>query len=85
MYKLNFTQQGEKALRSLDRETGQRVLNKLKWLLENISAICPSPLSGSLSGFYKLKIGDHRVIYELNQDEKIITVHKIGHRRDIYK
>ena len=85
MYKVNFSPQGKKSLQLLDREIGQRILDKLKWLAENINVINPLPLHGSLSGFYKLTVGDYRVIYELNRNEKIITIHKIGHRRDIYK
>lgn len=85
MYKINFSPQGEKSLQLLDRETGQRLLDKLKWLAENINVINPLPLHGSLSGFYKLTVGDYRVIYELNHSKKVITVHKIGHRCDIYK
>ncbi|MBI2470217.1 MAG: type II toxin-antitoxin system RelE/ParE family toxin [Planctomycetes bacterium] len=85
MYKINFSPQGEKSLQLLDRETGQRVLDKLKWLAENITVINPLPLHGRLSGFYKLKVGDYRAVYELNHNEKGITVHKIGHRCAIYK
>ena len=54
-------------------------------LSENIELISPLPLSGNLSGLYKLKVGDYRAIYELDHNKMIITVHKIGHRRDIYK
>lgn len=85
MYKINFSPQGEKSLQLLDKKTGQRILEKLKWLTENIDVINPLPLHGSLSGFYKLTVGDYRVIYALNHDKKVITVHKTGHRRDIYK
>lgn len=85
MHKVNFSPQGKKSLQLLDREPGQRILDKLKWLAENIGVINPLPLHGSLSGFYKLTVGDYRVIYELNHDKKVITVHKTGHRRDIYK
>jgi mRNA interferase RelE/StbE len=85
MYKVNFSQQGKKLLQLLDREIGQRILDKLKWLTENINVINPLPLHGSFLGFYKLTVGDYRVIYELNHSKKVINVHKIGHRRDIYK
>lgn len=85
MYKINFSPQGKKSLQLLDGKTEQRILNKLKWLVENINVINLLPLHGSLLGFYKLTVGDYRVIYELNINKKVITVHKTGHRRDIYK
>ena len=43
----------------LDRHTAKRITDKLMWLSENIKLINPLPLSGNLSGLYKLKIGDY--------------------------
>lgn len=85
MYALVFSDAGEASLASLDKAVGQRVLNKLKWLVENIDAITPIPFKGALSGLCELKVGDWRVLYAVNRDDRIITVHKVGHRRDIYK
>jgi len=50
--------------------------------MENLS---PTPLKGNLSGLYKLKTGDWRVIYEVNHEGQVVTVHKVGHRSDVYK
>ena len=52
---------------------------------ENVKSINTIPLTGNFSGLYKLKVGAYRVVYEIDYERKIITVHKIGHRRDIYK
>ena len=48
---------------------------------ENVS---PQALSANLSGLFKLRVGDYRVIYSLAPEAKRITIHKVGHRRDIY-
>jgi mRNA interferase RelE/StbE len=40
------------------------------------------PLAGSLKGHYRLRVGDYRVIYRVNDD--VVTVVAIGHMRDIY-
>lgn len=85
MYKLDFSLKGRATLASLDKEIAQRVLVKLRWLVQNIDNISPLPLTGKLAGLYKLKIGDWRVIYEIKHDEKVVTVHKVGHRREVYK
>ena len=85
MYKLDFSSEGESSLESLDKKTGQRVLDKLKWLIQNIDNISPLPLHGKYSGLFKLRVGDWRIVYEVKHNEKIITVHKIGHRKEIYK
>jgi mRNA interferase RelE/StbE len=34
---------------------------------------------------YRIRVGDYRVIYEINDDKIIVTVVSVGHRKDIYK
>ena len=85
MYTINFTPQGLKSLESLDREIGQRILNKLKWFINHIDEVHGIPLTDDFAGLYKIRVGDWRIIYNINHNERSITVHKIGHRRDIYK
>jgi len=85
MYKLVFSLEGKNSIASLDKDIAQRVLDKLKWLLQDIDNITPIPLRGSLSGLYKLRTGDWRIIYDINHKEKLITIHKVGHRKEIYK
>jgi mRNA interferase RelE/StbE len=34
---------------------------------------------------YRIRVGDYRIIYEINDDRIIVTVVSIGHRKDIYK
>ena len=85
MYKLVFSDEGKTSLASLDKKIAQRVLNKLKWLVQNIESITPLPLEGNLSRLFKLRVGDWRVMYEINHNDEVITVHKVGHRREIYR
>jgi mRNA interferase RelE/StbE len=54
-------------------------------LAENLDDLKPEGLTGELAGFYKLRVGDYRVIYEILRVEQIIVVHLIGHRREIYR
>lgn len=43
------------------------------------------PLRRNLKGLMKLRVGDYRIIYSI--EEKVVTVHviKIGHRKDVYE
>jgi len=61
------------------------LLKKLNWLVENFDNVTPIKLTANLSDFFKLRVGDYRIIYTFNNHLKIITVHKIGHRREIYQ
>lgn len=84
MYSLDFSAQGKAHLVALDKPTAQRVLDKLKWLVGNIDDINHLALKGNLAGLYKLRIGDWRVLYEIDAGQKVLTVHRIGHRKTVY-
>lgn len=34
---------------------------------------------------YRIRVGDYRIVYEVNDKEKTITIFSVGHRRDIYR
>lgn len=85
MYRLRLLDTARKDLESLDPDIGRRISKKLQWLAENLGQLQPQPLKGDLSGLYKFRIGDYRVIYELLPEEELILIHTLGHRRDIYK
>ncbi len=85
MYRVIILPKALADLSSLDKAVAQRISDKLTWLSEIIKRTTPIPLKGEFSGFYKLKAGDWRVIYEVDHSEKTVTVHKVGHRREIYK
>jgi len=72
-------------LSKLDKTVSRRIIEKLSWLSENIESITLLSLTGKYTDLFKLRIGDWRVIYDINHDQKVITVHKVGHRREIYK
>lgn len=86
MHHVEFTQQGETDLIRLDRLIAQRIFKKIRWLAENFDGISPEPLTGDWQGFYKLRVGDYRVIYMIQSGEQnVITVHFVRHRREVYK
>ena len=70
----------------LPKKVAQRILKKLKWLASNFDSIIPEPLKGQFEGMYKLRIGDYRVMYTFdNEEKKLIIVHLVKHRREVYK
>ncbi|QIR40923.1 type II toxin-antitoxin system RelE/ParE family toxin [Tolypothrix sp. PCC 7910] len=71
-------------LEKLTKAVCERIVNKINWLTENFDQITPQPLTADLSGFYKLRIGDYRVIYEFDSEKKTIFIDRVGHRREIY-
>ena len=85
VYKITFRPETEKDFKKLDKQIALRIIHKIKWLSQNFQLITPMQLQKELHGKYKLRVGDYRVIYSINENEKRITIHMVGHRRDIYK
>ena len=83
-YSIDFTSEAIADLAKIDRTNQIRIARKIKWLGENFEQITPLSLSGNLSSFFKLRVGDYRVIYAIAQSQKSLTIHQIGHRREIY-
>ena len=83
-YKIELRPEAIHDLESLDPSVVDRILKKLNWLKENFEIITPVPLKGELKGLFKLRVGDYRILYTHNRKQKLISVHLIGHRRDIY-
>ena len=84
-YEVEFLSQAEGDLERLERSTIQRVLNKLRSLAEDFDSIRPERLTGSLAGLFKLRVGDYRVIYQVDRRNRRLTVHMVGHRKEIYR
>jgi mRNA interferase RelE/StbE len=72
-------------LQHLDKPVAQRIIHKLRWLAENFESVVPETLAGPFLGLFKLRVGDYRVIYETDRENRLITVHLIGHRKEIYQ
>jgi mRNA interferase RelE/StbE len=83
-YSVEFTAGAINNLSALTSIVQQRILNKIRWLSENFENISPQALSADLSGLFKLRVGDYRVIYSFDLELQQIMIHKIGHRREIY-
>jgi len=84
-YRLQLLPKALDDLSRLDKAVAQRVLRRLKWLSENIDTVGVETLSGELEGMFKLKVGSYRVLYTVTRSQRVITVHEMGHRKDIYR
>lgn len=83
-YRVDYQEQAAIDLEKLSPSWQKRIIKKVSWLAENFDSVRPLQLSANLAGFYKLRVGDYRVIYECDRVIRVITIERIGHRRDIY-
>lgn len=84
MYQVLITRSAEKQLKKMTLQVQRKVAAVIMSL-----AIEPRPygskkLTGTVSS-YRVRVGDYRIIYDIYEHEIVVSVLKIGHRRDIYR
>jgi mRNA interferase RelE/StbE len=84
MYRVEYLPRAVEDLEQLDRTVSHHIFRRLRWLADHFNSISPEPLKGDFGGLFKFRVGDYRIIYEVDRTLKVITVHLVGHRRDIY-
>jgi len=85
MYNLVFTKEAQKTLLRLPKNTSTLIRQKLEQLSkEPVESNLDIKKLQNRSG-YRLRIGDWRIIYELNVDESIIVILKIATRGEVYR
>ena len=86
-YTVKFSNKSLKQFNKLDRQNYTIITN---WITKNL-VDCENPrlygraLVGELSGKWRYRIGDYRIIAEIIDDEIIIYVLEVGHRKNIYE
>jgi len=81
MYEVILTQKAENQLKKLEKNIQERIIA----VLERVR-IRPEIYFQRLVGekLYKLRVGDYRVIADINNTKLIIFIIKVGHRKNIY-
>lgn len=73
-----------KALKKLPKSAQKRIVDRLTEFETSLPAIEETKMKGN-NPFHRIRVGDYRIIYEIQNDVLVILVIKIGHRKDIYR
>lgn len=85
-YQVILTEQAQKQLKKMDRYTATLIIG---WLRKNVEG-CENPrafgkaLTANRSGQWRYRIGDYRVLAEIQDEKIIVLVLGIGHRKEVY-
>ena len=83
-YRIEVKRSAAKALKKIPKPDQKRISERIDNLAENL----PNPDTTKMKGnnpFHKVRVGDYRIIYEIQDDVLLILIIKIGHRKDIYR
>lgn len=83
-YRIEFDSKAIEDLKGMPAKVQSQILKKINWLGLNFEQVQPKGLAENLAGFYKLRVGDYRVLYEIDGELEVIAIARVGHRRDIY-
>lgn len=83
MYQIEFSPVAKKNLSKLDSHIQRRISTGITNLSQGLNSNCKK--LQSIYPLYRLRVGDYRVIFKLDQGKLIICVIRIGHRKDVYK
>ena len=83
MASVNWSAAALRDLDSLDGSIAGRVVQKVKWLGENLEFIMREPLHHDLKQVYKLRVGSYRVFYILR--DNVICIEAVKHRSEAYR
>ena len=86
-YHVEFTKTALKELKKMDRYNASMILG---WIRKNLEG-CEDPrqhgkgLTANRSGQWRYRVGDYRLLAEIQEDKIVILILNIGHRSDIYQ
>lgn len=87
MWDVVYSERALKELKKLDKHTAKWIL---AWIQKNLIG-CTNPrahgkgLTANRSGQWRYRIGDYRLLAEIQDDKLIILALSVGHRREVYE
>ena len=83
-WRVVFTPAAQRQLRKLPREAHVRVLTAALLLADDPRPHGAVRLAGTKTG-WRVRVGDYRILYEVNQGQLIVQIVRVAHRREAYR
>ncbi|HEU4342430.1 MAG TPA: type II toxin-antitoxin system RelE/ParE family toxin [Candidatus Binatia bacterium] len=74
----------ERDLKRLPRPIFDRIISHLKALSQNPRPVGCKKIAGSRSD-WRIRVGDYRILYEIDDRAKLVKVMRVRHRREVYR
>jgi mRNA interferase RelE/StbE len=83
-YRLEITPAAEHDLRALPAAILARLDARIRALADNPRPRGVEPIRGRRGGL-RLRVGDYRILYTVDDAQQVVIVGRVGHRRDVYR
>lgn len=84
-YRIGFAQGAKRSLASLAPALQRRIARAVDGFESNPRPRGAALLAGSGDRVWRLRVGDYRILYEIRDDQLLVLVIRIGHRRQVYR
>ena len=84
MYRITFKRSAQKELADISKPYNQNIVTAIDKLAEDPRPDGVKKLKGE-DNAYRIRVGDYRVIYTIEDVIKIVEIQRIRHRKDAYK
>lgn len=86
-WKIEFAPRVEKELKRIGKSEAKRILD---YLVERVASSkdprqLGKPLKGNLTEYWRYRVGDYRVVCEIQDTKMVVLVVRVGHRKEIYR
>lgn len=85
MYEVEITPEGLRHLNTLPEKIREAALAAILGPIAENPQRLGKPLVGELEGLHSARRGEYRIIYEILENDQIVLIHRVQHRRDVYR
>ncbi len=85
MYRIVFKKSAEKELDKLPAKVTKKLAPAIDGLASNPRPKGSKKLEAQKSEIWRIRVGDYRIVYMIEDVIKVVEIQKLGHRKDIYK
>lgn len=83
IYSIDILRSAQKQLRKINRQDQSRIISAIQALADHPRPQGCQKLSGRPA--WRIRIGSYRVVYEIHENQLLVLIVAIGHRKEVYK
>lgn len=83
-YRVEFERSAATSLDSIQRRDRDRIVTQVEALAHEPRPVGAVKLKGN-SGAYRIRVGNYRVVYLIEDTVRVVTVTRVAHRREVYR
>lgn len=85
IYTIDFAPRTQGQLNLIPQDIKKLIFNRIDKLRTNPRPEGVEPLQGTEKGFFRIRQGDYRIVYSIQDQKLLILIVRIVHRKEVYK